>query len=91
MGNTRVGDRHLRRAGATLPGMTWSWSYLKEDGSSADPGQELSDAGSSFPSQSDAETWVGEVWRDLREAGVDAVVLYEEERLVYGPMSLKEQ
>ena len=70
--------------------MTWSWRYLTADGSNADPGGELAQAGSSFPSQADAESWVGETWRALAEAGVDAVVLYEEERLVYGPMSLHE-
>jgi hypothetical protein len=41
-----------------------------------------------FPSQSDAESWVGEVWRELAEDGVDAVTLFEGERRVYGPMSL---
>jgi hypothetical protein len=43
---------------------------------------------SSFPSQSDAESWVGEVWRELAEEGVDAVTLFEGDRMVYGPMSL---
>ena len=41
-----------------------------------------------FPSQSDAESWVGEVWRDLLEAGADAVTLFDGDRKVYGPMSL---
>jgi hypothetical protein len=41
-----------------------------------------------FPSQSDAESWVGEAWRELLEAGVDAVTLLEGDREVYGPMSL---
>jgi hypothetical protein len=41
-----------------------------------------------FVSQSDAESWVGEVWQDLLEDGVDAVRLFEGEREVYGPMSL---
>jgi hypothetical protein len=68
--------------------MTWNWKYLKADGSHAEPGGALVDAGTGFPSQSDAESWIGEAWRELREAGVDAVVLYEGERLVYGPMSL---
>jgi len=71
--------------------MTWSWHYLKTDGSAADPGAELTAAGEGFPSQSDAETWVGEHWQALVSAGVEAVVLYEEERLVYGPMSLHEE
>jgi hypothetical protein len=39
-------------------------------------------------SQGDAETWLGEYYPDLRDAGVRAVSLYEEDRLVYGPMAL---
>ena len=54
---------------------------------------EPADAGSSlnrnFPTQGDAESWLGEFYPDLREAGVRAVTLYEENRLVYGPMSLE--
>lgn len=41
-----------------------------------------------FPSQSEAETWLGEVWRDLLEDGVEQVTLLDEQREVYGPMSL---
>jgi hypothetical protein len=41
-----------------------------------------------FPAQGDAESWLGEVWRDLADAGADAVRLYEDGREVYGPMSL---
>ena len=41
-----------------------------------------------FASQADAESWVGEVWADLADAGVDAVTLFEHDREVYGPMSL---
>ena len=40
------------------------------------------------PRQADAESWVGEIWAGLAEEGVDAVTLFEQERLVYGPMSL---
>ena len=43
----------------------------------------------SFPTQGEAETWLGEFFPDLLEAGCRAVSLYEEERLVYGPMSLE--
>jgi hypothetical protein len=42
-----------------------------------------------FPAQADAETWIGEVWPELREAGVRAVTLLEGDREVYGPMSLE--
>lgn len=65
--------------------MAWHWRLIDGDGSewqgdSAPP--------QGFPSQSDAETWLGESWRDLRAHGVTAVVLLEEQREVYGPMSL---
>jgi hypothetical protein len=62
----------------------WRWRY--EDSS----GAEVSTAEPSpaFPSQSDAESWVGETWQDLAEQGVDAVTLFEADREVYGPMSL---
>ena len=43
-----------------------------------------------FPNQGDAESWIGETWRALAEEGVAAVTLLEDERLVYGPMSLSE-
>lgn len=45
-------------------------------------------AGHRFASQADAESWVGEIWSELLEVGVDAVTLMEVERVVYGPMSL---
>ena len=41
-----------------------------------------------FGSQGDAETWLGENWRALLDAGVDQVTLLEDGRLEYGPMSL---
>lgn len=41
-----------------------------------------------FASQADAESWVGEIWSELAELGVDAVTLFEHDRSVYGPMSL---
>lgn len=42
----------------------------------------------SFPSQGEAESWLGEFYPDLMDAGVGAVTLYEADRRVYGPMSL---
>lgn len=57
--------------------MSYHWEYPSGD-RSAD-----------FPTQADAETWVGEVWQDLLAEGVEAVTLFEEERQVYGPMSLR--
>ena len=45
-------------------------------------------AAESFPTQSDAESWLGETWRVLLEAGVVQVTLLEDSREVYGPMGL---
>jgi hypothetical protein len=42
----------------------------------------------SFGSKGDAESWIGENWRTLLEAGVDQVSLLNESRVEYGPMSL---
>ena len=42
-----------------------------------------------FASQADAETWLGTVWRELAADGVSAASLFEDDRLVYGPMSLE--
>jgi hypothetical protein len=64
-----------------------SWWWRFEDSAGGEvrvedvPGQK-------FPSQSDAESWVGEVWQELLEGGADAVTLFEGDRKVYGPMSL---
>ncbi len=42
-----------------------------------------------FDSQGDAESWLGEFYPDLVDAGITAVVLYDEDRQVYGPMRLE--
>lgn len=63
----------------------WTWRYEAADGS-AMTGPQLSTQ--AFPSQADAESWVGEYWRDLTGHGVDAVTLLRDGDVVYGPMSL---
>jgi hypothetical protein len=63
----------------------WHWRWEDKDGAEVTAGVDPSPR---FPSQSDAESWVGEAWRDLLESGVDAVTLFEGDRQVYGPMSL---
>jgi hypothetical protein len=67
--------------------MNWTWRYEKSDGTVIPHVPDVA-VTTAFPSQSDAESWVGEVWRELAEAGIDAVSLFEDERKVYGPMSL---
>lgn len=64
----------------------WSWRLEDADGAEVDITGDL--AGQTFPSQADAESWVGEFWPELAEAGVAAVTLFESDRKVYGPMSL---
>lgn len=65
---------------------TWTWRYETAGGDVVDLGPE--DSVDGFPSQADAETWIGEEWARLLEAGVDAVTLLDGDRVVYGPMSL---
>ena len=64
--------------------MVWTWQFEKADGSTvaAPSGAE------EFPTQGDAESWVGETWKELAEGGIDQVVLLEDGEKVYGPMSL---
>ena len=64
--------------------MTWSWTYEGHGGETLIP----PDVVESFLTQAEAEDWIGLTWRELREAGVAAVTLTEDERVVYGPMSL---
>jgi hypothetical protein len=68
----------------STPSAVWRWRFESADGAEVE-GPEPSPR---FPSQSDAESWVGECWRDLKEGGVDQVTLLEGDREVYGPMSL---
>lgn len=63
--------------------MAWTWEYQTEAGSGGQPG-----TSEAFPSQSDAESWLGEQWRELADQGITAVTLFEDARAVYGPMSL---
>jgi hypothetical protein len=67
--------------------MTWTWRYEADDGTPAVlDGDETSET---FQTQGDAETWVGEFWRDLLDSGVTQVTLLDASRKVYGPMSLR--
>ncbi len=64
--------------------MGWTWRYETDDGQPLAAGPEAA----TFSSQGDAETWLGETWRELLAAGVAQVSLLEGDRVVYGPMSL---
>lgn len=69
--------------------MSWSWRYEGADGAPMTPTENL--PAESFPTQSDAESWLGEEWRALLAAGVARVTLLEGDRVVYGPMGLDPQ
>lgn len=56
----------------------WRWRYSTAGATSQD-----------FPTQADAEAWIGESWRDLLDQGVDEVTLLHEDAEVYGPMGLR--
>lgn len=68
------------------------WHWRLEDASGAEvtlagaAAEEYADM--AFPSQGDAESWIGETWSALAELGVTHVTLFEVDREVYGPMSL---
>jgi hypothetical protein len=65
--------------------MAWTWRYEKADGVVvAGPGL----ADTTFPSQGEAESWLGENWRELLDSGVDQVTLFDDARKEYGPMTL---
>jgi hypothetical protein len=64
------------------------WWWRLEDAAGAEVEVPSSYAGRRFATQADAESWVGEIWSGLAAEGVDAVTLFEQERAVYGPMSL---
>ncbi|HEV7625301.1 MAG TPA: hypothetical protein VGO89_02275 [Streptomyces sp.] len=64
--------------------MAWTWRFEKSDGSETEPAVQPED----FPTQGDAESWIGEVWKELKDGGADQVILLEDGSKIYGPMSL---
>ena len=57
--------------------MAWTWRYEDATGRPVDGPSEA------FSSQSDAESWLGQTWRDLVAAGMSSVVLSEDDRVEY--------
>jgi hypothetical protein len=67
--------------------MSWHWRLEDPTGAAVDP----ADVGVEMPendNQGDAESWLGEHWRDLLSRGVATVTLFEGTTKVYGPMGL---
>jgi hypothetical protein len=67
--------------------MAWTWRYEDTSGTAVEPAE--APTGEAFPTQSDAETWLGENWRELLSAGVEQVTLLDSGREVNGPMGLR--
>ncbi|MGA4842444.1 hypothetical protein [Streptomyces sp. G45] len=65
----------------------WTWRFEKADGTEVQPAVQPEE----FTTQGDAETWIGEHWKDLAEGGTDQVTLFEDTTEIYGPMSLHTQ
>ena len=57
--------------------MAWTWRYEDVNG------KPLEGPTEAFSSQSDAESWLGQAWRELTASGTATVVLVEDERVEY--------
>jgi hypothetical protein len=57
--------------------MAWSWRY---EGVGGEP---VNGPTETFSSQADAESWIGQMWRELATAGVTSVILVEDDRVDY--------
>jgi hypothetical protein len=57
--------------------MTWSWRYEAADGNPVNGPNEV------FSSQADAESWLGQTWRDRVSEGASTAVLVEDDRVEY--------
>ena len=66
---------------------TWTWQLEDPTGEPVDP----AGLGVEVPvvdNQGDAESWLGENWRDLLERGIATVTLLDGDTKVHGPMGL---
>lgn len=65
-----------------------SYRWTPETGAFAVADLESAGLLHSFEDQAAAEEWLGLFYGELLQHGVAEVSLYEEDRLIYGPMSL---
>ncbi|ARZ70482.1 hypothetical protein M1P56_06335 [Streptomyces sp. HU2014] len=64
--------------------MVWAWRFEKADGTETSPAVEPEE----FTTQGDAESWIGEVWKELLDGGAERVTLFEDDTEIY-VMSLR--
>lgn len=57
--------------------MTWTWQFEDADGNP------VSAAQADHNSQSDAESWLGEAWKELADSGAAVAILHEDDRVEY--------
>ncbi len=67
--------------------MTWTWRLEGPAGETLDPAS-VGVAVPSSENQGDAESWLGEHWRELLDRGVATVTLFDGDSEAYGPMGL---
>ncbi|CAM5564915.1 hypothetical protein [Streptomyces abikoensis] len=59
--------------------MAWVWRFEKADGTETSPAVEPEE----FSTQGDAESWIGEVWKELLDGGAERVTLFEDATEIY--------
>ncbi|MEV7546293.1 hypothetical protein [Streptomyces sp. NPDC089915] len=59
--------------------MAWTWRFEAADGSETSPAVEPEE----FTTQGDAESWIGEVWKELLDGGAERVTLFEDSTEIY--------
>jgi hypothetical protein len=75
----RYGPRILLRQTALIGSVDMAWTWRFEDAES----RAVDAPSEAFSSQSDAESWLGQTWRDLVASGVTTAVLIEDDRMEY--------
>ena len=68
--------------------MSFTWGFHDADGAVLTG--PTAPSAPAHGSQSDAESWLGESWRELAARGVAAATLLRDDEVVYGPMPLSE-
>ncbi|MGR4879392.1 hypothetical protein ACIPUC_30285 [Streptomyces sp. LARHCF249] len=65
--------------------MAWTWRFETAEGTETSPAVEPEE----FTTQGDAESWIGEVWKELLEGGVEQVKLSDDGGTELYTMSLR--
>ncbi len=65
--------------------MAWTWRFETAEGTETNPAVEPEE----FTTQGDAESWIGEVWKELLEGGVEQVKLSDDGGTELYTMSLR--